>query len=133
MFTIHSSTPERLRALHASFIFSSSTTIFPSLSFTHPPPTTSLLFLTICLATLNTCPFSSSSSNKSPNFFLSASCALNITLFALPLACLYASWSSTVLDLLHILYNLRFSSIALPTSSFHHHVSLCLGKPLVFP
>jgi len=53
-----------------------SITILPSVSFMQPPPTTSLLFYTICLATLNTVPFLSSSSSISPNFFLSASCAL---------------------------------------------------------
>src|SRR5580692_4543542 len=33
----------------------------------------------------------------------------------------------------HSLWYLFFSSTALETSSFHHHVSLCLGGPFVHP
>ena len=58
-------------ALHTSTNFS--TTILPTL----PQPITSLFFLIICLATLNTAPFLSSTSNISPNFFISTSCALD--------------------------------------------------------
>jgi len=38
-----------------------------------------------------------------------------------------------VLVLCHILQHLLFSSIALGTSSFHHHVSVCLGGHFVHP
>src|SRR5271170_3082661 len=33
----------------------------------------------------------------------------------------------------HTLYKLRFTSTAFATSSFHHHVSLCLDRPFVLP
>ena len=45
----------------------------------------------------------------------------------------YLFRSLAVLVLCHILQHLLFSSIALGTSSFHHHVSVCLGGHFVHP
>src|SRR5579864_1331049 len=69
----------------------------------------------------------------SPNFFLSASCAAYTALPATFLANMYALRSDSSFDCLHILNKRLFSLITLATSSFHHHVSLCLGRPFVLP
>src|SRR5258706_112709 len=80
-------------SFHTSFILVSLIAIFPSLSFTHPSPTTSLFFFTICFAILNKCPFMFSSSNWAPNFFLSNFWALNISLLAFLLVLQYNALS----------------------------------------
>src|SRR5579864_6970021 len=113
--------------------FSCSTTMSPLQSVIHPPPSTSLFLFTILLTTLNTFPFRSCFSSMSPNFFLSASCAAYTALPATFFAKQYALQSDSSFDCLHIWNKRLFSLIALATSSFHHHVSPCLGRPLVLP
>src|SRR5258706_560356 len=97
-------------SFHTSFILVSLIAIFPSLSFTHPAPTTSLFFFTICFAILNKCPFMFSSSNWAPNVFLSNSWALKISRLAILLALQYNARSSSVLVRFQVLNLLRFSS-----------------------
>src|SRR5213082_2744444 len=89
--------------LHTSFIPSCSTTTLPTPSLIQPIPTTSLVFSTICLTTLNTLPFPSASSSVPTSFFLSASCALLTTFLVSLLAAWYAASSLLVLVFRHSL------------------------------
>src|SRR6266516_1610527 len=88
---------------------------------------------TICLATLNTFPLPSSSTNLSQYLCLSSSWALATTLLDLHFAFLYASLSTSKPDTFHNSYVLLFSLTASSVSLFHHHVILCLALPLVLP
>src|SRR5437867_34860 len=105
--------------------------VLPSTSFTHPLAVMSLFNPTICLATLNTFPLPSSSTNISQYPHLSSSCALATTLLDLFLASLYASFSTCKPDSLHRSYVLLFSLTANSVSLFHHHVILCLALSLI--
>src|SRR6059036_2927772 len=93
----------------------------------------SLFNPTICLATRNTFPLPSSSTNISQYLRLSSSWALATTLLDLPLASLYAPLSTSKPESLHRSYALLFSLTANSMSLFHHHIILCLAFLVVLP
>src|SRR6267154_3677321 len=92
----------------------------------------SLFNPTICLATLNTLPLPSSSTSILQYLCLNSSWALATTLLDLLLASLYASLSTSEPDAFHNSYALLFSLTVISVSLFHHHVILCLARPLSF-
>src|SRR6476619_2852389 len=108
-----------------------------------PPPTISVFRLTICFTTLKTLPSSSALSSDCPHFTLSASFTLPITFLASFFDLSYFPFASLQGFLLLSTFpcfnfcispnNLLFSFTTLSHSSFQHHVSLCLGGPLVMP
>jgi len=71
-------------------------------------------------------------SNSLTSSCLVLSCARATLLLAFRLASVYLFRSLAVLVFFYLMASF-FSSIALATSSFHRHVSLCLGGPFVHP
>jgi len=93
-------------------------------------PVISCLSFTICFAIQKILFSCSGSFRLLARSFCFFSFAEEIALFALCLLLLYSIHTSFKFPLFHFLYFVFFSLTASATSSFHHHVFLCLQPEL---
>ena len=108
-----------------------STITFPDAPFIQFNPVISCLSLTICFALRKISFWHSESFKSFAHSFCFFSFAEEITLFAFCLLFLYSVLASSVFSFFHFPYFIFLFLTASATSSFHHHVSLCLGGPFV--
>jgi len=119
--------------IHESLIPFSSTTTLPDTPFRRFDPVISCLSFTICFAIRKLSFWCSGSFRSLVHSFCFFSFAEEITLFALYLHFLYSIHASFEFFLFHFPYFIFFSLTASATSSFRHHVSLCLQGPFDIP
>jgi len=120
-------------SFHNSLIHFSSTITLPDTPFRQFDPVISCLSFTIYFASRKISFWCSGSFRSLAHSFCFFSFAEEITLFALCLHFLYFNHASFKFSLFPFLYFIFFSLIASATSSFHHHVSLCLQGPFDIP
>ena len=124
-------------SFQTSIKFSSPTTISPLLFFMQLTDVTSSFLLTICRAALKILFLLVLSLMLSTKSFRCVLIAAETIFLALRLATLYSlrNMLSLMVPTLffHSLCATFFSSTTFEMSSFHHHVTLCIGGPHVLP
>ena len=117
-------------SFYESLIPFSSTITLPDTPFRQFDP---VISYPVCFAIKKISFWCSGSFRSLVHSFCFFSSAEEITLFALCLHFLYSIHASFEFSLFHFLYFIFFSLTASATSSFHHHVSLCLQGPFDIP